>query len=262
MISETYQRKPLPAELETITLSQQLVNRLHESYAWVAVAGEQPFASLISPAGTDEEALYHFIDNATLNHHRLSRFMNHPVTAEEVLGSFQTDEVVPVAEQYLGSYLLQQSQRNDLLLPMMNVLSLANYDVIGVFAAMVTPQTESLSDTLIEMTARLLARLAPNLITLDHVPDEADYILPPHLLIAIEDTQGNPSDIPVALLDWLPDHLTQIKTLADGDQNGLLNLLNEQTDDGSTVVRDWLIRNDDNQQIFSQWIFQHREQVK
>lgn len=262
MIAETYRKKSLPAELEAITLSQPLVDRLHESYAWVEVSGERPFASLISPAGTDEAALYHFIDNATLNHHRLNRFMNHPVTAEEVLGSFHTNEVEPVAEQYLGSYLLQQSQRNDLLLPMMNVLSLANYDAIGVFAAMLTPPTESLPDTLIEMTARLLARLVPNLITLDHVPEETDYILPPHLLIAVEDTQGNPSDIPVALLDWLPDHLTQINTLADGDQNGLLNLLNEQTDEGSMVVRDWLIRGDDNQNTFSQWIFQHRQQVK
>lgn len=262
MLSEEYRHRPLPAELETITISQQLAEQLHNSYAWLDVKGERPFASLISPAGTDEVALYHFIDNATLNHHNLNRFMNRTVTATEVLGSFNASEVKPVAEQYLGSYLLQQSQRNDLLLPLMNVLALANYDVIGVFAVMITADIESLPNTLIELSARLLARLAPNLITLDHVPEEADYVLPPHLIIAVEDTDGTPSDIPVALLDWLPDHLTKILTIAEGDEIGLLNLLNEQTDDNSLVIRDWLVRNDDNQRTFSQWIFKHRQQVK
>ncbi len=83
-----------------------------------------------------------------------------------------------------------------------------------------------------------------------------------HLIIAVEDTDGTPSDIPVALLDWLPDHLTKILTIAEGDEIGLLNLLNEQTDDNSLVIRDWLVRNDDNQRTFSQWIFKHRQQVK
>ncbi len=68
MLSEEYRHRPLPAELETITISQQLAEQLHNSYAWLDVKGERPFASLISPAGTDEVALYHFIDNATLNH--------------------------------------------------------------------------------------------------------------------------------------------------------------------------------------------------
>lgn len=262
MLSEEYRNQPLPAELETISVSQQLANQLHNSYAWLDVKGERPFTSLIFPAGTDEVALYHFIDNATLNHHRLDRFMNRSVTATDVLGSFSTNEVETVAEQYLGSYLLQQSQRNDLLLPLMNVLALANYDVIGVFAVMTTATTDSLPDTLIELSARLLARLAPNLITLTHVPEETDYVLPPHLIVAVEDAAGTSSDIPVALLDWLPDHLAEVLTIADGDEIGLLNVLNEQTDDNSLVIRDWLVRNDDNQKTFSQWIFQHRQQFK
>lgn len=262
MLSEQYQHRPLPAELETILLTQILKQQLYNAYAWVDASGATPFASLISPAGTDEAALYRFIDNATLNHHNLNRFLNHAVTADEVLGSFKSSEVTPVAEQYLGSYLLQQSQRNRLLLPLMNVLSLAHYDVTGVFAVMITAGTTSLSETLIEMSARLLARLVPDLVTLNHQPTDADYILPPQMVIAVEDTEGNPSDIPVAMLDWLPDHVEQVKTLSADDEIGLLNLLNEQTDDNSLVIRDWLIRADDNQRVFSQWIFQHRQQVK
>ncbi len=80
-----------------------------------------------------------------------------------------------MAEQYLGSYLLQQSQRNDLLLPLMNALALANYDVIGVFAVMITADIESLPNTLIERRARLLARWHQTLLHFDHVPEEVDY---------------------------------------------------------------------------------------
>ncbi|WP_203652108.1 hypothetical protein [Secundilactobacillus yichangensis] len=262
MLSEEYRHRPLPAELEAMTLSEPLKDQLHSVYAWVDANEAPPFASLISPVGTDEAALYRFTDNATLNQHPLNRFMNRSVTAEEVLGSFKTSEVTPVAEQYLGSYLLRQSQQNGLLLPLMNVLALANYDVIGVFATMLTAETTSLPDTLIEMSARLLARIAPDLVTLNHQPVDTDYILLPQMVIAVEDAPGNPSDIPVALLDWLPDHLAPVKLLSEDDEIGLLNLLNEQTDDDSMVIRDWLIRDSDNQKVFSKWIFQHRQRVK
>ncbi|MTV81657.1 hypothetical protein [Secundilactobacillus folii] len=262
MLAEDYQKRPLPDELAGIKINSQLADRLNHSYAWVEVKNERPFTSLISPVGTDEAALYRFIDNATINHHDLNRFLNHPVTADDVQAVFQTPEPQPVAEQYLGSFLLQQSQQNDLFLPLMNVLSLANYDVIGVFAAMLSPNSDSIVETLIEMSARLLSRLAPKMITLDHLPEETDYILPAHLLIAIEDSDGEPADIPVALLDWLPNHLSAIKDLADNDQIGLLNYLNSQDDDDSQVVREWLMRNEENQNDFSNWIFQHRHQVK
>lgn len=262
MLSDNYRALPLPEELESITIPDNLATKLNESYAWVEVDGAQPFASLLSPAGTDEGALYHFIDNATLNHHSLNRFLNRPVTSDDVLTAFQADEVKPVAFQYLGSFLLQQAQQNDLLLPLMDVLSLANYDAIGVFSAMIAPNSSSVVDDIIDTSARLLARLAPKMITLDHVPEDTDYILPPHMIIAIEDSEGNPSDIPVGLLDWLPAHITSINALADGDKNGLLNYLNSQSDATSQVVRDWLIRDPSNETVFATWIFQNREQVK
>ncbi|GAX02340.1 hypothetical protein [Secundilactobacillus silagei] len=258
MLSEKDLKRPLLAELKTITLPPKLVAQLQASYAWVAVEGEQSFASLISPVGTDEVALAHFMDNAQLNHHDLKRFKDRNVSDGDILASFKFNEVTATTEQYLGTYLLQQVQHDARLLPLMGALSLARYDTIGVFAAMLTSMTDSVADTLIEMSARLLARIAPQLETLDHVPAEADVIVPADLVIAVEDQQGHVSKIPVAMIDWLADNLAAIKQLASDDEIGLLNLLNGQTDDNSLIIRDWLIRNNDDSKPFTQWIFQQR----
>jgi len=202
-------------------------------------------------------ALAHFMDNAQLNHHDLKRFKDRNVSDGDILASFKFNEVTAATEQYLGTYLLRQAQ-HDALLPLMGVLSLARYDTIGVFAAMLTSKTASVTDTLIEMRARLLARLVPQLVTLDHVPAESDIIVPADLVIAVEDQQGHVSKIPVALIDWLSANLTAIKQLAPDDERGLLNLLNGQTDNNSLIIRDWMMRNNDDSQPFTQWIFQHR----
>lgn len=258
MLSENYQDRSLPAELETVTLPQKLVAQLQASYAWVAVAGERPFASLISPVGTDEVALAHFMDNARLNQHDLKQFKDRNVSESDILASFKFNEATATTEQYLGAYLLHQVQHDARLLPLMGALSLARYDTIGVFAAMLTSKTDSVADTLVEMSAQLLARITPRLVTLDHVPAEADVIVPADLVIAVEDQQGYVSKIPVALIDWLSANLTAIKQLASNDEVGLLNLLNSQTDNNSLIIRDWLMRHNDDSQPFTQWIFQHR----
>lgn len=258
MLREDEQARPLPAELATIKLSAPLIDQLNQSYVWVNVEGQPPFASLIAPVGRNETGLYHFIDNATLNHHNLNRYANRTVTPADVLAAFTDADVRPVAFQLLGGYLMQLSKTEGQLLPLMEVLALAGYDSIGVFAAMLTSETVDLKTTLIEMSARLLAQLPTQMATIDHVPDDTDFVLPPHLIIAVEDDQGQVTNVPVALLDWLPNHHTALTELADGDRLGLVTYLNQQTDDDSAVLRDWLLRRDENAETFSQWIFQHR----
>ena len=110
---------------------------------------------------------------------------------------------------------------------------------------------------LIEQVARQLARWLPELPELDDEPTDAETWHPAYALIPGESTQpGISVMVPVALLDWLSAHQDALADLTDDKRVGLMQLLNQETDDDTKIVREWLERNDDDGQTLSRLLFE------
>lgn len=258
MLKEQYALKPIDSELATINVSLAARQILEPAYAWTtATTSPYPIVSLISSIAEDERALDRFQENARLNQHDVGRFLKQPVTEEDVLPVLQKSEIAPVGWQLLGAYLIRISKKEPLLVPFMDALAHLKVDAIGVFIAMTSPTMTNVLPTLIEQVARLLARWLPDLPELDHEPTDAETWLPAYALIPVESTQlGISVMVPVALLDWLSAHQDALADLTDDKRVGLMQLLNQETDDDTKIVREWLERNDDDGQTLSRLLFE------
>lgn len=258
MLKEQYALKPIDSELATIQVSLAARQILEPAYAWTtAMTSPYPIVSLISYIAEDERALDRFKENARLNQHDVGRFLKQPVTEEDVLPVLQKSEITPVGWQLLGAYLIQISKKEPLLVPFMDALTRLKVDAIGVFIAMTSPTMTDVLPTLIEQVARLLARWLPDLPELDHEPTDGETWLPAYALIPVESTQlGISVMVPVALLDWLSAHQDALADLKGDKRVALMQLLNQETDDDTQIVREWLARNDDDGQTLSRLLFE------
>lgn len=258
MLKEQYALKPIDPEFATLQVTLAARQVLEPAYAWTTAAeSPYPIASLISPIAEDDRALDRFRDNASLNHHDVDRFLKQPVTEADVLPVLQKTEIPPVGWQLLGAYLIQVSRQDPILVPFMDALTHLKVDAIGVFVAMASPTMTSVLPTLVEQVARLLARWLPDLPELDHLPTDAETWLPAYALIPVESTQlGISTMVPVALLDWLSGHQEALAELKGDKRVGLMQLLNQETDDDTQIVREWLLRRDDDGQTLSRLLFE------
>ncbi|KRK47642.1 hypothetical protein [Secundilactobacillus kimchicus] len=269
MIENDYAAQPLSPGLTGISLPEVSRALLTNSYAWVDVKGARfPLAGLISPVAFNERGLYRFLDNAKANNHNLDQFMRTRLIQDgddQQLASALYDQQTPTegVHRLLGAYLLQYSQSDGLFLPFLDALALANVDVIGVTVLMLqqsaaertADEVPDLVVSLIQQIARFLAHQMPHQIrVLDHEPTEDDLTIPPYALIPLAADNGDEFDVPVALIDWLQEHLEALVALPADHREALLDLIAKTTDGNGVIINEWLARDTENETVFVEFV--------